>query len=93
VTIWKCPIPIEDHFTLELPHNARILTVQIQFEQAYIWVLVDPTIPRVQHHFRLVKTGEDFSEPAEYLGTFQHWIFAAGGRPDLHTWHLFRTVS
>jgi hypothetical protein len=92
MTILKCPIPIEDHFTLELPHNARILTVQIQFEQAYIWVLVDPSIPHVVYHFRLVKTGEDFAEAAEYLGTFQQWLFTAG-RPDLHTWHLFRTVS
>ncbi len=65
----------------------------MQFEQAYIWVLVDLAIPRVLHHFRLVKTGEDFAEAAEYLGTFQKWVLGAAGRPDLLTWHLFRTLS
>ncbi|GAI73874.1 unnamed protein product [marine sediment metagenome] len=30
LTIFKYPIPAEDHFTLELPKDAKILTIQTQ---------------------------------------------------------------
>lgn len=82
MTIWKCPFPIEDHFTLELPHNSRILTIEAQFDQPFIFVLVDPSIPHVLFHFRLVKTGDDFAEVAEYLGSFQQWVYIQGDLDD-----------
>ena len=41
LTIFKYPIPIEDHFTLEMPRGAKILTVKIQRENPQLWAMVD----------------------------------------------------
>ena len=41
LTIFKYPVPIEDHFILELPKNAKILAVQIQRGAPQLWAMVD----------------------------------------------------
>jgi len=75
LTIFKYPIPIEDHFTLELPKDARILTVQIQRETAQLWALVDSETEKETRYFRLSGTGhplgEDYLRITNYIGTFQ----------------------
>lgn len=55
--IFKYPIPIEDHFTLELPKDAKILTVQVQREMPQLWAVVDPEAEKETRHFRLSGTG------------------------------------
>ncbi|MBA7614272.1 hypothetical protein ES703_21535 [subsurface metagenome] len=76
LTIYKYPIPIEDHFTLELPKDARILTVQIQRGTPQLWAVVDPEAEKEIRHFRLSGTGHplggsDFLKMSNYIGTFQ----------------------
>jgi hypothetical protein len=53
LTIYKWAIPIEDHFTLELPKNARILTIQTQRNTPQLWAMVDSETEKETRHFRL----------------------------------------
>ena len=75
LTIFKYPVPIEDHFTLELPRDAKILTVQIQKGIPQLWSMVDSETKKETRHFRLAGTGhplgEDYLRINNYIGTFQ----------------------
>lgn len=73
LTIWKYKIPIEDQFVVSMPQGAQILTVQVQYEQPAIWVLVDPKQTEQARSFRMSGTGHPMSdaETTNYIGTFQ----------------------
>jgi len=75
ITIYKYQIPIEDYFTLELPKQARILTIQIQREMPQLWAIVDPEAEKETRYFRLSGTGhplgEDYLRIINYIETFQ----------------------
>lgn len=83
-TIYKYPLPMGDHVTINLPKGARILTVQIQgeLELPFLWALVDPQESMEQRCFRIVGTGQNIHNPDElkYIATFQ----MLGGRLMLH---------
>ena len=73
--IYKYPIPIEDHFTLELPEGSKILTVQTQRDMPQLWAMVDSETEKETRYFRLGKTGyslgDDYLRIVNYIGTFQ----------------------
>jgi hypothetical protein len=75
LTIFKYPIPVEDHFTLELPKDAKILTVQTQRGTPQLWAMVDSETEKEVRYFRLSGTGhplgEDYLRIINYIGTFQ----------------------
>lgn len=75
LTIFKYPVPIENHFTLGLPKNAKILTVQTQKGTPKLWAMVDSETKEETRHFRLAGTGhslgEDYLRINNYIGTFQ----------------------
>ena len=75
LTIYKYPIPIEDHFTLELPEGAKILTVQMQGGMPQLWAMVDSEKEKKTRYFRLGRTGyplgDDYLRIVNYIGTFQ----------------------
>ena len=74
--IYKYEIPLQGHFTLNLPRNAKILTVQAQLtevkelyekaERPFIWAIVNvdsnKTMILQKRHFRLSGTGHDITE-------------------------------
>ncbi|MDQ3223266.1 MAG: hypothetical protein M3Q75_07335 [Gemmatimonadota bacterium] len=68
--VYKYPVPVAMEFTLEIPVNAEVLTVQTQGGVGSIWILVDPDAPVVQRRFRVVLTGRE-APPWHYVGTFQ----------------------
>ncbi len=75
-TIHKYPIPIADEFALEIPHRAKVLCVQVQRDEPFIWALVDDaTSLKSTYTFLLRGTGhncEDIHINREsYIGTFQ----------------------
>lgn len=71
-TIWKYPIPIDAYFELEMPQGARILTVQMQYNEPQLWALVDKMAPREPRLFRLAGTGHPIDDPRlNYIGTIQ----------------------
>lgn len=75
LTIYKYSIPDEDHFTLELPKDAKILTVQAQRGAPQLWATVDSETKKETRYFRLAGTGhslgEDYLRIINYIGTFQ----------------------
>lgn len=75
ITIYKYPIPIEDYFTLELPKDAKILTIQTQRGTPQLWAMIDSEVEKETRYFRLSGTGhpmgEDYLRIINYVGTFQ----------------------
>lgn len=75
LTIYKWAIPIKDYFTLELPKNAKILTIQTQRGTPQLWAMVDSETEKETRHFRLSGTGHplgnDYLRIINYIGTFQ----------------------
>ena len=75
LTIFKYPVPAEDHFTLEMPKGAKILTVQAQRGNPQLWAMVDSETKKEKRYFRLAGTGhplgDDYLKIINYIGTFQ----------------------
>ena len=73
--VFKYPVPTTDTFTILMPKDAQILTVQVQNPTTgavCMWVLVDVDVPQEFRHFRLVGTGYPILESIiKYIGTFQ----------------------
>jgi len=86
--IFKYDVPVADHFELELPLNAEVLTFQSQRGSFYIWVITDDEegLNDERRYFRLAGTGHDLTEDSpkikKYIGTAQ---IADGGL----VFHLF----
>lgn len=74
--VWKFPLAVEDIQQVEIPQEAKVLTVQVQNGIPCIWALVESENGLEKRTFRLAGTGHDL-EPAspneilEYVGTFQ----------------------
>jgi len=87
--IWKYDIPVEDMFMLDLPENAKILTVQTQHLKPVLWCLVDPKKQMKTRCFRLAGTGHLITQEEgdlKYIGTFQI-------RDGALIFHLFEIVN
>jgi hypothetical protein len=73
--VHKFKIPATGEFSLTLPSNAEILTVQIQNSEFYLWALVNPKAKLCSRDFFWIRTGEEFEhENITYLTTvhFDH---------------------
>lgn len=72
--VYKYSIPVAEYFTLDLPEDSKILTIQSQHGEPQIWVLVNINNPLKEYKFCLVGTGHPIQEEMEnliYIGTFQ----------------------
>lgn len=73
--VWKFPFPVSngDVFTVPLPFQARVLTVQMQGDVPTAWALVETENTPEPRRFRIAGTGHDLGEHAawHYVGTFQ----------------------
>ena len=71
-TIWKYTIQITDVQTVELPENAKILCVKIQYDIPTLWALVDPTLDREPIEIVTFGTGQPDIETdnLEYIDTY-----------------------
>lgn len=70
--IFKYEIPIKDYFELNLPKNARILSIQCQLGLPKIWCVVDPHVEFEIRKFTILGTGYQMgSAKMEYIETFQ----------------------
>lgn len=72
-TIYKYPVQVSDEFTISMPPDAKLLTVQTQGGSPFIWALVDVGEDPVVRRFALRGTGHDCAGlgSATYVGTFQ----------------------
>jgi hypothetical protein len=84
-SIFKFPLQLRANQTVEMQPDAEILSVQKQNETITIWAVVDPEVEMIQRRFRIVATGEEFTdEGLEYIGTVQ-----LSGL----VWHIFEILS
>ncbi len=82
MVIWKFSL-IEARTQWPLmPRGAKILCVQVQRGEGYLWVECDPKAQRVQREIIIRGTGFETQANALYIGTFQ----MDGG--DL-VWHVY----
>lgn len=90
LTIWKFPIDkITMETKIEMPIDAKILTVRIQNQVPTIWAVVDPRKVKVKRTIQIAGTGHELSERilGDYIGTIQEdsllgelvWHFFDGG--------------
>lgn len=71
--IYKYPVRV-GAFTLELPRDAEILSVQVQDAQPYMWAIVAPDASLMSRQFEVFGTGHPIITAAEdliFIGTFQ----------------------
>lgn len=70
--IHKFKLPNSGEFTLNLPIETQILTVQIQNGEPYLWALLDPEANKYSCDFVWIRTGEEFEyENPTYITTLQ----------------------
>jgi len=70
--IWKWVIGISDELTLMMPIGAKLLDVQMQADQCYIWALCDQNAEKEPRHLAIYGTGNPMpDDPGEYVATFQ----------------------
>jgi len=78
--IWKFRL----NNTIQMPMDAKILTVQMQDGEPNIWAMVDTQNELESRTFTIVGTGNPFDDTdTKYIGTFQEPPFV---------WHLFEIV-
>ena len=73
-TVYKYHLEIEDEQVVLLPTGSRILTVQQQNNNIFLWALVNPTSPNKQAFtIRIHGTGHAISDSdeLEYINTVQ----------------------
>lgn len=72
ITVHKYPLQLVDLQTVEMPHDATVLAVQVQYEAPALWARVDTDQPPERRLIRLVGTGNPIpSNTGAYLGTIQ----------------------
>ena len=72
-----------DIVNIDLPKDAEILTIDMQFGSLQLWALVDPLKPLQKRIFRMAGTGHPIeNENLDYINTFQEM----GGSL---IWHIF----
>ena len=82
--IYKYPIPITDKFTIEMPLDAKILSLQLQHDMPMIWAAVWENSSLEKRKFSICGTGHDIDmdDVKSFIGTFQQY----NGQ---FVWHLF----
>lgn len=70
--IVKYQLLIIDEHEVAMPEGAKILCVQVQYDQPAIWAIIDDEKPMKNRVFRIVGTGHpiDF-DTQNYIGTVQ----------------------
>ena len=74
--IYKYPIPPVTKFYINIPLDAKVLSVQaqIQSDRPQVWVLLNPDLPKQERHFICLATGqetENINNFTKFIGTFQ----------------------
>ena len=73
-SVYKYIIKPDDYFELQLPKNAKVLSVQEQHGNICLWALVEPGSPTETRKFRFAGTGHPIHETKsslKFIGTFQ----------------------
>jgi len=97
LSVFEYPIslPVEDFFSLTLPADAKILTVQAEDDRPQIFALIDlgKQCKVRRRYFYVARTGWDIREKNDdliYIGTFQLSDRAIGGAMTAHLFEVIR---
>lgn len=71
--IWKYPFEVSGRFSILIPKDAQILSVQTQNETPCIWALVNIEAKDEERDFTIIGTGHPVEVLPEmkFIGTFQ----------------------
>lgn len=79
--IWKYKLTSP----IEMPLDAKILTIQMQGNEPHIWALVNPKNETETRKFVIIGTGHNFDDNTfKYVNTYQEGPFV---------WHVFEDVK
>ncbi len=87
--VFKYPIDLIDHFTIQMPFAAQPISFQLQDNVACMWALVDDTHEKEPRNFIITATGQEIKfSIKQYIGTvvIPH---NKGVLPTSLVWHLF----
>jgi len=71
-SIWKFKVESCGRFSLMMPENSEILTVQVQNGSPYLWAKVQKAAPLASYEFKVYSTGQQQEKiEGSYIGTFQ----------------------
>jgi hypothetical protein len=71
MVIWKYPLQ-GTRMEIEMPVGARLLAVQMQGTDPYLWALVNPENQRTRRRIAIYGAGHQMpADPGRYVGTFQ----------------------
>jgi len=70
--IWKYELSVRGSTIISAPTNSKILTVQVQKEVPFVWVLCSEELSKEDYEIAIYGTGHSVpDEPGRYIGTFQ----------------------
>lgn len=69
--VYKYNVPEKDLFSIIMPEH-EVLSVQVQHNNIFMWVVVDTETKEKIYHFRLCGTGHELRiTKYDYIGTVQ----------------------
>lgn len=70
--IWKYTLSLTDTQTINMPHGAHLLAVQMQHGTPQLWALCDENSIYEPRNIAIYGTGNPIpNEPGKYIDTFQ----------------------
>jgi hypothetical protein len=83
-TVWKFELPVADQVKIKMPHGAKVLHVEAQYSNVYVWALVDDEHTFVEHKFYVHGTGHKADDVADlpFIGS----LVMMGGAFVAHVW-------
>jgi hypothetical protein len=79
--VYKYTFAVDYRISIQMPADAKILMIDVQFGVPCMWALVDPAKPMVQREFLIVGTGHPVPPSGNrHVGSFQQPPFV---------WHVF----
>lgn len=86
--IWKYPLSFGANF-LHIPHGAEILSVQSQYNQPFLWALVDTGKREEARELHFLTTGQSIYDEPDYAFAYINTIQLDGGAL---VFHIFERV-
>ncbi len=83
--VYKYPVSSINPCICQMPYNAEILSVHVQYNNPCIWALVDPYEELVDREIYVYGTGHDVPDHVinmQYVGTF----LLSDGNLVFHVW-------
>ena len=73
LVVYKYPLEVTGEQQVLMPVGARVLTVQVQYDQPCLWALVETRNPLANCTVTTVGTGHptDLTTGSTYVGTYQ----------------------